>query len=62
MPFINDRLRDTQERQAREDRAERPERAPRFVFEPDAVMARLRARIVGQAPVLDAMEDMLRVV
>jgi ATP-dependent Clp protease ATP-binding subunit ClpA len=32
------------------------------VFEPEAVMARLRARIVGQAPVLDAMEDMLRVV
>ena len=62
MPFINDRLQENQERLAREERASRPERAPRFVFEPEAVMARLRARIVGQAPVLDAMEDMLRVV
>ena len=62
MPFINDRLQENQERLAREERASRPERAPRFVFEPEAVMARRRARIVGQAPVLDAMEDMLRVV
>ena len=49
MPFINDRLQENQERLAREERASRPERALRFVFEPEAVMARLRARIVGQA-------------
>jgi len=62
MPFINDRLQENQERMVREQRAMQPERMPRFVFEPDAVMARLRARIVGQETALDAMEDMLRVV
>ena len=59
MPFINDRLAENREQLNRERRAARPERAARFVFEPDSVMALLRARLVGQDPVLDALEDML---
>ena len=59
MPFINDRLERNQELLNQERRAARPERAARFVFEPDRVMTLLRARLVGQDPVLDALEDML---
>lgn len=59
MPFINDRLERNQELLDQQRRAARPQRAARFVFEPDRVMALLRARLVGQDPVLDALEDML---
>ncbi len=59
MPFINDRLAENREQLNRERRAARPQRAARFVFEPERVMALLRARLVGQDPVLDALEDML---
>ena len=56
MPFVNDML------------AERAAQAPpittpsRFLFEPDAVMTRLRANIVGQHTALDCIANALRVV
>lgn len=63
MPFINDRLAEQETKTAsRPDYRVKDTRGPRFVFEPDAIMATLRSRLVGQDAVLDAIDDMLHVV
>ncbi|MBA1146189.1 ATP-dependent Clp protease ATP-binding subunit [Ectothiorhodospiraceae bacterium WFHF3C12] len=71
MPFINDVLADNQAQvasQAVGSRAGDPEAGAagntvsRFRFDPDAVAALLRRRIVGQDHVLDDLESALRVV
>jgi len=59
MPFINDRLAANQEQLDRANYEKQRSRTSRFHFEPDKVMALLRARIVGQDDVLASMEDML---
>jgi ATP-dependent Clp protease ATP-binding subunit ClpA len=59
MPFINERLEANRESIEKDRAAAGPVRASRFRFEPDAVMSRLRDRIVGQDEVLTAMEAML---
>lgn len=61
MPFINDRLAENREQLERQRHVNGPPRASRFVFEPERVMALLRSRLVGQDPVLDALEDTLQV-
>ena len=71
MPFINDRLAEQQAQMATQAARQGPSspdyrvedrRGCRFVFDPDAVMATLRSRIVGQDTVLDALDDMLNIV
>lgn len=62
MPFINDRLEANKESIARSAAAINPARASRFTFDPDAVVALLRTRIVGQDPIIAAMDDMLHAV
>lgn len=71
MPFINDRLAEQQAQMATQAARQGPSspdyrvedrRGCRFVFDPDAVMATLRSRIVGQDAVLDALDDMLHIV
>lgn len=59
MPFINERLEANRETLARNRADSGPVRVSRFRFEPDAVMASLRANIVGQQHALEAMESML---
>ncbi len=59
MPFINERLEANRETNDKNRAASGPVRASRFRFEPEAVMARLRANIVGQDEALTAMESML---
>ncbi|SDI69058.1 AAA family ATPase [Pseudomonas panipatensis] len=59
MPFVNDLLEQNRGQLAREGAALLPSR---FLFEPHAVMALLRSRIVGQAAVLDQVEALLKVV
>lgn len=59
MPFINDRIEANREQLVRAEAEKSPVRASRFVFEPEHVMAMLRANLVGQDPVLSAVEDML---
>lgn len=59
MPFINERLEANRETNDRNRATSGPVRASRFRFEPEAVMARLRATIVGQDHVLTAMASML---
>ena len=59
MPFINERLEANRETNHKNRAASGPVRASRFRFEPEAVMARLRANIVGQDEALTAMESML---
>ncbi|KAF1068935.1 MAG: Chaperone protein ClpB [Pseudomonas citronellolis] len=59
MPFINDVLEHNRERLTRENVGQLPSR---FLFEPAAVMALLRSRIVGQEAVLDQVEALLTVV
>lgn len=59
MPFINDKLAANQEQLDREKYKKKVSRTSRFHFEPKHVMELLRARIVGQEPVLASMEDML---
>jgi ATP-dependent Clp protease ATP-binding subunit ClpA len=61
MPFVNDLLEHNCERLAAA--APQAGRLPsRFLFEPDAVMQLLRARIVGQDAVLEQMQAMLAAV
>ncbi|WP_133490257.1 AAA family ATPase [Alcanivorax sp. 24] len=57
MPFINERL--MEQAESRPPPVTPGARASRFQFEPDQVMARLSARIVGQDPVLADLEAML---
>jgi ATP-dependent Clp protease ATP-binding subunit ClpA len=59
MPFINDKLSANQEQLDRAHYAKQLARSSRFQFEPEQVMAQLRARIVGQDAVLESMADML---
>ena len=59
MPFINDKLSANQEQLDRAYYAKQLARTSRFQFDPEQVMAQLRARIVGQDAVLASMEDML---
>ncbi|PSF13222.1 AAA family ATPase [Marinobacter shengliensis] len=59
MPFINERLEANRETLARSRADSGPVRVSRFRFEPDAVMERLRANLVGQEHALAAMESML---
>jgi len=59
MPFINERLEANRESIEKNRAASGPVRASRFRFEPDAVMSRLREKIVGQDKALAAMEAML---
>ncbi len=59
MPFINERLEANRESIEKDRASSGPVRASRFRFEPEAVMARLRANIVGQDEALTAMESML---
>lgn len=59
MPFVNDLLEHNRGQLAREGQAPLPSR---FLFEPAAVMALLRARILGQDAVLDQVEALLKVV
>ncbi|MDX1799926.1 MAG: AAA family ATPase [Marinobacter sp.] len=59
MPFINERLEANRDTIDKDRAASGPVRASRFRFEPEAVMARLRANIVGQDTVLTAMESLL---
>ncbi len=59
MPFINERLEANRESIEQNRAASGPVRASRFRFEPETVMARLRANIVGQDDALAAMESML---
>ena len=54
MPFINERLEANRETLARNRADSGPVRVSRFRFEPDAVMASLRANIVGQQHALEA--------
>lgn len=68
MPFINDRIEENR-RQLDEQASSKaavvygsPVRASRFKFDPDAVMALLRERIIGQPDVLSEMDDLLHVV
>lgn len=59
MPFVNDRLEHDRSQLTPEGQAPLPSR---FLFEPAAVMALLRARILGQDAVLDQVEALLKVV
>ncbi|GEN27375.1 ATP-dependent protease ATP-binding subunit-like protein AmiB [Halovibrio variabilis] len=59
MPFINERLEANRESIEKDWAAAGPVRVSRFRFEPDAVMSRLRDKIVGQDEALVAMEAML---
>ena len=57
MPFINEQLAASQEAADRQRwSADNLPRMSRFMFDPEAVMARLRDRIVGQAQVLDSID------
>lgn len=64
MPFVNDLLDHNRERLAEAAQAAPAtgRRSSRFLFEPEQVMALLRARIVGQDPVLEQVQAMLTVV
>ena len=66
MPFINDVLEHNREVNAQQTHAktvnEQRLHHSRFVFEPQAVMQHLRARIVGQDAALTDIENMLNVV
>jgi ATP-dependent Clp protease ATP-binding subunit ClpA len=59
MPFINDQLDHNSEQLARRQQQCQAARTSRFKFKPEAVMADLQSRIVGQPAVLDAMHGML---
>lgn len=59
MPFVNDLLEHNRGQLAREGAALLPSR---FLFEPPAVMALLRSRIIGQDAALDQVEALLKVV
>lgn len=59
MPFINERLEANRETMGKNRATAGPVRAFRFRFEPEAVIARLREKIVGQEQALFAMESML---
>ncbi|KAA1174086.1 ATP-dependent Clp protease ATP-binding subunit [Marinobacter salinexigens] len=59
MPFINERLEANRDAIAKNRADSGPVRVSRFRFEPEAVMTRLRANIVGQDDALAAMESML---
>ncbi len=61
MPYINDRLADNQELNARNRLNAKASRTSRFSFEPEEVVAELTKKIVGQADVISAMSDMLYV-
>lgn len=62
MPFINEQLAASQEAVDRQRwSADNLPRMSRFVFDPEAVMARLRDRIVGQTQVLDSIDNLLQV-
>lgn len=63
MPFINDRLGEQETQKASSpDYRVNDTRGSRFVFDPDAIMATLRSRLVGQDTALDAIDDMLHIV
>ncbi len=59
MPFINERLEANRESIDANRANSGPVRVSRFRFQPEAVMTRLRANIVGQDEALAAMEAML---
>lgn len=59
MPCINERLEANREAIEKNRAVSGPVRTSRFRFEPDVVMSRLRANIVGQDDALAAMESML---
>ena len=62
MPFINDRLAENHNSIAQAKPRAQFNRQSRFLFEPDKVMDLLRKRIVGQADVLAAMDNLLQTV
>ncbi|WP_081193426.1 AAA family ATPase [Halomonas sp. KM007] len=61
MPFINEQLAANQETADRQRWSATPSRMSRFVFDPVAVMALLRSRIVGQDHVLDRLDNVLQI-
>lgn len=59
MPFANDKLAANQELLRRAELAAKASRTSRFLFDPEAVVAELNNKIVGQPAVIAAMADML---
>lgn len=59
MPFVNDQLAHNEVLNERQRYAKLAARRSRFRFEPEAVMALMRERILGQDRVLDSMDDLL---
>ncbi len=59
MPFINDQLDFNNEQLAKTRQQQQIARTSRFKFNPEAVMANLQTRIIGQQAVLDSMRAML---
>jgi len=59
VPFINDQFGHNSDQLARQTYAQSAARISRFKFLPEQVIATLRARIVGQRDVMNAIEDML---
>ncbi len=61
MPYLNDRLADNVEQNARQRFNAQATRTSRFTFEPEAVIAELQQKIIGQDDVIRGMSDMLYV-
>lgn len=59
MPFINEQLNHNTDQVSRRRYEQQASRASRFKFDPEQVVSALQERIVGQLPVLSAMQDML---
>lgn len=59
MPFINEQLNHNTDQISRQRYEQQAARASRFKFDPEKVISALQERIVGQLPVLSAMQDML---
>lgn len=59
MPFINDQVSFNNEQLAKTQQQQQIARTSRFRFNPEAVMADLQTRIIGQQAVLDSMRAML---
>ena len=62
MPFINERLAANNSQIREKSQRHQGKRVSRFRFDPDSVLSQLRSKIVGQDPILDALEDILHTV